>query len=110
MSEIKHTPLVADAERVRLQDGTLIATVWEQYPSKDRQPGESWLEMMDRTKGARELSEQQAIERARVFAAAPELLEALQRLLKGEDDEYLTPQGLRNLARAAIAKATGSQA
>jgi hypothetical protein len=42
-----------------------------------------------------------------LMAAAPDLLEALQRLLKGEDDEYLTPQGLRNLARAAIAKATG---
>lgn len=44
----------------------------------------------------------------RLIAAAPELLEALQRMLKGED-EYLTQHGLRNLARAAIAKATGAQ-
>lgn len=35
-----------------------------------------------------------------------ELTSSVERLIKG-DDPYLTPQGLRNLARAAIAKATG---
>lgn len=39
--------------------------------------------------------------------AGPELLEALRRLLD-DGDEHLTPQGRKNLARAAIAKATGS--
>ena len=43
---------------------------------------------------------------AKLMAAAPMLLDALQRLLNGEKDEFLTPAGLRNLARAAIAKAT----
>lgn len=44
---------------------------------------------------------------AQLIAAAPELLEALQRLLKADSDPYLTEQGLRNLARKAIAKAIG---
>jgi hypothetical protein len=43
---------------------------------------------------------------AYLIAAAPELLEALQRLLNADSDPYLTVQGLRNLAREAIAKAT----
>lgn len=43
---------------------------------------------------------------ANLIAAAPDLLDALVRLLKN-DDEFLTAQGLRNLAKAAIAKATG---
>ena len=47
---------------------------------------------------------------ARLIAAAPDLLDALQRLLNAENDEYLTPIGVRNLARAAIAKATGGAA
>lgn len=47
---------------------------------------------------------------ARLIASAPDLLEALQRLLNLDADEYLTAQGVRNLARAAVAKATGSQA
>jgi len=44
---------------------------------------------------------------ARLIAAAPELLEALKRLLNADHDEYLTPQGVRNFAKAAIAKAEG---
>lgn len=39
-----------------------------------------------------------------------ELLEALKRLLNADHDEYLTQQGLRNLAKAAIAKAEGEKA
>jgi len=44
---------------------------------------------------------------ANLIAAAPELLEALIRLLDDED-EHLTLQGRKNLARAAIAKAGGA--
>lgn len=43
---------------------------------------------------------------AKLLAAAPDLLEALRRLLD-DNDEYLTPQGRKILAREAIAKATG---
>lgn len=46
---------------------------------------------------------------ARLIAAAPDLLEALKRLLD-ENDEFLTLQGRINLARAAIAKAEGAEA
>ena len=42
---------------------------------------------------------------AKLRAAAPDLLEALTRLLD-DDEANLTLQGRRNLARAAIAKAT----
>lgn len=38
-----------------------------------------------------------------------ELMEALKRLLNAEHDEYLTPQGVRNFAKAAIAKVEGEQ-
>lgn len=54
-----------------------------------------------------DLSQRECIANARLIAAAPDLLEALQRLLNAENDEYLTPIGVKNLARAAIAKATG---
>lgn len=47
-------------------------------------------------------------ENARLVAAAPELLEALQRLL-AQDDNGEDEIWVRNKARAAIAKATGEQ-
>lgn len=102
----KHPPLVADKEHVRFEDGSLLATIWEKYPSKDQLPGESWLEMMDRTAADRATSKQDAIDRARLFAAAPDLLEALKdalTLLWPSTDEH-------QKALAAIAKATGEQA
>lgn len=118
MSE-KILSLVADKEHVRLLDGTLIATVWEEYPSKDRLPGESWLQMMDRTAMAREASKQKAIARAREMAAAPDLLEALQYALpylesripnprNGVNSDYSVDVNCIDRARSAIAKATGA--
>ncbi|MFM0638047.1 hypothetical protein PQQ63_15200 [Paraburkholderia metrosideri] len=120
MSEIKQTPLVADAERVRLEDGTLIATVWEQYPSDDRLASESWMQMRERTEPLRELAKKEAIDSARRFAAAPELLEALLYALpyleacvpnprNGVNADYSVDVNCVDRARAAIAKATGSQ-
>lgn len=50
---------------------------------------------------------QDELANARLISAAPELLEALIRLLDDED-EHLTLQGRKNLARAAIAKAGGA--
>ena len=46
---------------------------------------------------------------ARLISAAPELLEALQRVVKADDDQALD-SGDIDVARAAIAKATGSDA
>lgn len=110
MSE-KTSALVADKEHVRLLDGTLIATVWEEYPSKDRLPGESWLQMMDRTALAREASKQKTIARARLLSAAPDLLEALKELIAccDELESWTPPMGSAcETARAAIAKATAA--
>jgi hypothetical protein len=94
MSEIKHTP----GPWVFDEDECSEIPALHLYCADSKNPFH----------GSR--SEEELKANARLIAAAPELLEALQRLLKGEDDEYLTPQGLRNLARAAIAKATGAKA
>lgn len=107
----KHTPLVADQEHVRFHDGSLLATVWEKYPSKERLPGESWMAMMDRTAADRAASKQDAIDRARLFAAAPDLLEALQAITDqlervGDTRQHKDGQFIE-AARTAIAKATG---
>ena len=74
-----------------------------------------WLVVSDASDGvyikiAKGLGTEKEQSLARLIAAAPDLLEALQRLLNAENDGYLTPIGVRNLARAAIAKATGGAA
>jgi hypothetical protein len=104
MGDITRTPLIADAERVRLEDGALVATVWEIYPSKERMIGESWMEMMSRTEAARNEAHRDAIERASLFAAAPELYEALKEII---DTEWIGGKGGFVKARAALAKARG---
>lgn len=71
----KHTPLVADGDRVRNSNGDLIATVWTEYPSKQQLPGESWFGAHERTQPARDAALAMTQERARLFAAAPELSE-----------------------------------
>lgn len=64
------------ARNERVYNGEkMIASIWAEYPSKDCLPGESWMQMMDRTEGAREKATQDTFDRARLFAAAPELLE-----------------------------------
>ena len=74
-----------------------------------------WLVVSDASDGvyikiAKGLGTEKEQSLARLIAVAPDLLDALQRLLNAENDEYLTPIGVRNLARAAIAKATGGAA
>lgn len=106
MNEIKHTPLIADGERVRLEDGTLIATVWRQYPDKTRLAGESWMDMMERLQPAKREAEALAIRRAMEFAAASDAILALE-LLAAEADAgtVMIPSGLRLTIDAALIKA-----
>jgi len=46
---------------------------------------------------------------ARLIAAAPELLEALNAMMDGYDESYTQDQPPNKAARAAIAKATGKE-
>lgn len=106
MNEIKHTPLVADGERIRLEDGTHIATVWVKYPSEDRLDGESWIDMRQRTARYRELAEITAKNRAKEFAAASDAILVLE-LLAAEADAgvVMIPSALRLTIDAALIKA-----
>jgi hypothetical protein len=107
MSEIKHTPGPWTLETVTTSVG--ICHKIGPFPPKNQSEKLRHACLYADYPSTSNPADQELLANARLIAAAPELLEALQRLLKGEDDEYLTPQGLRNLARAAIAKATGSQ-
>lgn len=105
------------ARNERVYNGEkMIASIWAEYPSKECLPGESWMQMMDRTEGAREKATQDTFDRARLFAAAPELLEALILLERemvesgnAESRDYGWKPAIEK-TRAAIAKATGVQA
>ncbi|HGL6315186.1 TPA: hypothetical protein ACKFZV_005479 [Burkholderia multivorans] len=106
MNEIKHTPLVADGERIRLEDGTLIATVWVEYPSDDRLAGESWLDMRNRTAADRQLAEITAKNRAKEFAAASDMLMVLEMLAADADaGTIMLTSGVRLAIDAALIKA-----
>ncbi|MDW9241914.1 hypothetical protein [Burkholderia cepacia] len=106
MNEVKHTPLVADGERVRLEDGALIATVWAQYPDKTRLAGESWMGMMERLQPAKREAEALAIRRAMEFAAASDAILALEMLAAEADaGTVMIPSGLRLTIDAALIKA-----
>ncbi|MCA8239878.1 hypothetical protein [Burkholderia sp. AU32262] len=106
MNEIKHTPLVADNERVRLEDGTLIATVWARYPEKTRLAGESWMDMMERLQPAKREAEALAVQRAQEFAAANDALMVLGMLAADADaGKVMIPSGLRLSIDAALIKA-----
>ncbi|MBR8083101.1 hypothetical protein KDX23_10125 [Burkholderia vietnamiensis] len=111
MNEIKHTPLVADGERIRLEDGTHIATVWVQYQEKARLDGESWLEMRNRTAADRELAAITAKNRAKEFAAASDMLMVLEMLASDADaGKVMIPSGLRLSIDAALIKAGRKEA
>ncbi|MBH9660985.1 hypothetical protein [Burkholderia multivorans] len=106
MNEIKHTPLVADGERIRLEDGTLIATVWVEYPSDDRLAGESWLDMRNRTAADRQLAEITAKNRAKEFAAASDMAMVLEMLAADADaGTIMLTSGIRLAIDAALIKA-----
>lgn len=80
---------------------------WTHRHTPNRVPGVDDLYCIDWSEDQEEVAEIVHGEAsAKLMAAAPMLLDALQRLLNGDNDEYLTPAGLRALARAAIAAAT----
>jgi hypothetical protein len=94
--EAKHTPGPWETDRNNVHAGQ-IATIHHCI-------GNDWIEVWSPNWPD---SEETQEANARLIAAAPDLLSALNRLLD-DDDAHLTLQGRRNLARAAIAKATGS--
>ena len=99
MSEAKHTPgpwQIADENNNSCS--VLLGIEHNLVACLDRQCSNTWEIVIERD---------EMLANARLIAAAPDLLDALQRLLNAENDEYLTPIGVRNLARAAISKATG---
>jgi hypothetical protein len=105
--------LTARMERVYTADGKHIVTVWAESVDCKAQTGESYLGMRDRTEPMRISAQQQTFDRARLFAAAPDLLEALI-LLEAEmvlsGNAGATDYGWKpaiEKTRAAIAKATG---
>jgi hypothetical protein len=111
MNEIKHTPLVANNERVRLEDGTLIATVWTQYPERAQLVGESWMQMMERMQPAKRAAEAMAVQRAKEFAAANDALMVLEMLAADADaGKVMIPSGLRLSIDAALIKAGRKEA
>ena len=79
---------------------------------EDREDGESWLEMMERTGDARETARLESEANTLLIAAAPELLEALQAAWVALDRETACGSHLsaeRNMARKVIAKALGEE-
>lgn len=109
--ETTHTKvLVQVGERVRdAETGALIATVWQREVPEVQQEGESWLAMRARTEPQRRAAEEEVMDNARLFAAAPELLESLKVAVNIMSHSKLEGHGIDMLirARAAVAKATG---
>jgi hypothetical protein len=111
MSDTKQAALVSKMERVYTESGAHIATVWAEHPSEDRLPGESWPKMRERTEPDRIRATQQTYDRARLFAAAPDLLAVCIEALENDEacegfNNANMDEGLRAKIRAAIEKAT----
>ena len=73
-----------------------------------------WADGAESGKTVKTRSHEEAIANARLIAAAPELLEALERINSLSASQFLTQAafsaGCQHIARAAIAKATGEAA
>ena len=99
MSEAKHTPgpwLIADASFVYALNDSGYNRFWTNVTGGDLRKGES-------------TSKVETEANARLIAAAPDLLDALQSIIEDIDSEFGTDCDY-NKARAAIAKATGGSA
>lgn len=87
--------------------GCIAFTAIPRKVNQEREEGESWLDMRDRTQAERESVKQEEAANARLIAAAPELLEALQFFVAPFAGLEVVPDGFIAKARAAIAKAKG---
>lgn len=99
-----------------------IASTWSpRVVSEDREDGESWLDMRNRTQPERDAIKLEKQDNTRLIAAAPELLDALssaisQMDMAGDcieagryDEALLHVRSLMAGRRAAIAKAAGER-
>jgi hypothetical protein len=73
----KNTPLTTE-DRYIYQGERVVAAVYREYPEENRQPGESWMAMRNRTQPERDKLRVEMLARAKLFAAAPDMLAALQ--------------------------------
>ena len=105
-----------DQGHIAYGDGTRFVafTAIPRLASEDRNDGESWLDMRERTAPERAAIAAEQVANARLIAAAPELLAALRNLTQAIDAASLGDPvhriGNYAVAVAAIAKATGAAA
>lgn len=110
----KHTPgpWVILGDNVGCKTGHVAFTTCNPRTiDETKADGESWLDMRDRTKTERDGLAKEVAANARLIAAAPDLLEALEAIVESVDAETAAIfEHLVWAARAAIAKATGEPA
>ena len=114
-SNFKHTPgpWFADGRRVKYEHGH-IASFWSpREMSDERLDGESWLDMCNRTQSEWTKLDREVKANACLSAAAPDLLHALNLMLKyfNEDLASIMDDELQAVfaARTALAKALGER-
>ena len=98
---------------VQYSGGHVAFTCAPRDASDERLPGESWLDMRDRTQDGRLEIVREQDANARLIAAAPELLDALEALCNRIELETEVPASewpSLQAARAAISNATGEAA
>lgn len=82
----------------------LLATAWSTYNSDEieqRQDGESWLSMRERTKSIREEKEIEQKANALLISKAPEMLEMLEIILQSENTPIVHRKKVKQLIKEA---------
>jgi hypothetical protein len=99
--------VLSDNKHTIKTNGKLMVTVWSSRKEcEDREDGESWLSMRKRTETDRIEIEKEREANAKLIAAAPLLLEALQNI---ENDDGSIPATIWKLRNDAINKALGDE-